>query len=91
MSETLFRFLLSQLESVRIRCGQCRGVAEVPIDKLSSAPSNIRCPGCGNVFVQHPGLQHGLTELLNRLGSAIELFEKAGVELEFTVPKDDAS
>ena len=43
MSETLFKFFLSELKTVHVRCRKCGAVAEVPVDDLGRITS---CPSC---------------------------------------------
>jgi hypothetical protein len=54
MSETLFKFLLSEVQAVRVTCqhkqnGQvCGATVEVPLSQLDKVQT---CPVCGNSFV----------------------------------------
>lgn len=46
MSEKLFKFLLSELKTVRFRCVKCGTVTEMDIDKAEVRLQDPRCPVC---------------------------------------------
>jgi predicted Zn finger-like uncharacterized protein len=50
MSETLFRFLLSEMKTLRITCKNCKAAAEAPLEKLAARDAPMRCPVCGEYF-----------------------------------------
>ena len=90
MSEKLLRFLLSELNIVRIRCRnpECRTIVEIPIEDLGNPNvSYAHCEFCHADF--NP--THGDTIPLNVLGKALNDFRKlkAVVDLEFVLPADD--
>jgi hypothetical protein len=84
MSEKLFKFLLSELACLRIRCQQCGGVAEIPSAKFTTPQRGLRCPGCGNAFVQQQNAN--AADLITALGQAIEALRVAGLDPEFVIP-----
>jgi hypothetical protein len=90
MSERLFRFLLTELDIVRIRCmnGGCSGVIEMSVQSLQRPRKPLACPVCGLVF-SAPHAQS-----LEELGRALEAVKAAShldkYEVQFVVPDPDA-
>lgn len=84
MSERLFKFLLSELSLVRIRCqsSECRGIVEVPIEELGIKYHSGRCPLCNQVL-QAPGQNH-LVALANAMQALAK--QKDHVQVEFVLP-----
>ena len=57
MSETLFRFMLKEIESFRIIC-KCGTTVEISLDRLNGMSQNlIKCQVCENV-IQNAGSQN---------------------------------
>jgi hypothetical protein len=87
MSEKLFRFLLSELTIIRVCCLNpvCKGVIEIPLDKLRTMFPKCCCPLCRQQF--HQPYDDG-SHLLEWLGKAIEELKaiKDKVEIEFSLP-----
>lgn len=52
MSETLFKFLLSKISTIRIHCRNpvCGGIVEIPIDRIGAMYRGCTCPLCHQVF-----------------------------------------
>jgi hypothetical protein len=87
MSEKIFRFLLSELKSLRAICKQpgCGGVVELPLDAISGKKTSIRCPVCDNPLQQPTPNNH-----LANLAKAIESVTTSGVaDVEFSLPLTD--
>lgn len=86
MSETLFRFLLSDLEKVRLVCQneRCGAVVEISFDRLA-AQFNEKCPGCERQFFG--AFTHDQNPL-RRLAEAIKDIRKhpKDVQIEFAIP-----
>jgi hypothetical protein len=95
MSEKLFRFLLSEMTTVRICCCQtsCAGVIEMPVEKLYETITDFKCPVCGNAFTNKA--QQKQLGPLESLGHAVRLTKEAinnGLfEVEFVLPDSDSS
>ena len=88
MSETLFRFLLGELTSLRARCKKpgCGGVVELPLASLVGRNTSIRCPLCDDPLQEHVPNNH-----LANLARAMEALAAAGnADVEFTLPLRDA-
>jgi hypothetical protein len=87
MSEHLFRFLLSELTTVRIVCAKCGGVIETSIDKLSKVKRCPTCPADFRDYTNHmrdddrPSLFADLAETLKKAQS-----HKGLAEVEFVLP-----
>ena len=84
MSETVLKFLLSELKTVRIHCltPGCGGIAEVPVDRLGQS---IGCPLCRTVW-----LDKGQQPLLRGLAAAMAAMSGASeISVEFVLPQKD--
>lgn len=87
MPEHLYRILLSEITTLRIRCGNphCQGVVELHVEHIASAMKACSCPLCGHVFdtSRYEGghLLQLLAEAIRRL-KAIE----DRVQVEFQLP-----
>jgi hypothetical protein len=97
VSEKLFRFLLSELEVIRICCTvpNCGGVAEMKVEKLkSSKHMAFVCPVCGNGTSSAHAAGAGVSDALDKLGDAIGLMKSTGKAndfvVEFVLPDPDA-
>jgi predicted Zn finger-like uncharacterized protein len=86
MSEKLFRFLLSELETVRVKCLQCQTVFEVRTDQIAATFPESKCPVCRKMLGAIPSVS-GFTHL----SEAIRQFkaDAASVQIEFTIPEKD--
>ncbi len=85
MSENLFRFLLSELGMIRVRCLHCKSVVEVATDQLKATFKGDHCPVC-----RHP--LSGATESpFTLLQEALTNFKANAdrVEIEFALPSKD--
>jgi hypothetical protein len=82
MSETLFRFLLTELKTARVICRRCNGVLEVAIEQVGSAFA-IRCPLCNKEFrmAHQPNPVAEFGKAVQGLKAMAEL-----LELEFALP-----
>ncbi len=84
MSEKLFKFLLSELSTVRIICGSCGVVTETSIDKLESVFKGGQCPSCKASI--SPPLENIEAGALGKLSQAIRLLGKENLKVEFVLP-----
>jgi hypothetical protein len=85
MSETLFKVLLSELGTVRVKClnPECLRVVEVTIDKLSSSFSEGVCPFCRQPFKALP--HHGrLYDNLGQFAAAVQALQAAKDQIEIS-------
>lgn len=84
MSEKLFRFLVSEIKSMRVICKNkdCGTVLEIPLKKLEDGRGEIQCPVCKN-WLQKGGINCHLSDL----AAALDRFSKLDyVDVEFTLP-----
>jgi hypothetical protein len=86
MSEKVLRFLLSELETVRLICRNCKIVIEMPTSKLADTDSGISCPTCRAFF---PKGQNKEEDHLGDLARAIWGLKNLGQEIEFVIPAGD--
>lgn len=89
LSETLFRFLVSELTSLRIICrhNDCGAVVELRLDHLSALDvpeTKLTCPACRNVIERGSSSD----KIVTNLAKAILKFKNAAdyVDVEFTLP-----
>lgn len=82
MSEHLFRFLLTELVTVRVVCGHCKAIIEVPTDELDKVFRTGVCHVC-TMPLQLPGRNHlaQLAEAIRWLGT-----EQDKLKVEFVIP-----
>lgn len=82
MSEKLFRFLLSELKTIRIICKGCHGIIELPPGKIAHQLAAVQCPLCRVSFGHSENYQ------LAKLAEAIHELSKpdAPVTVEFLIP-----
>jgi hypothetical protein len=99
MSEKLFRFLLSELEIIRIRCtiANCSGVVEMKVVNLKTAQHmRFVCPVCGNgsSSAGSAGIRASGPDALGDLGDAIDTLKSTAqanhFEVEFVLLDPDA-
>lgn len=87
MSEKLFRFLLSEIRTVRLVCQnpECGGVAEVPITRMGNTPAVNECRICSRHYFSGQ-LEHN--NPIMKLAAAIrELQDKTtDVKIGFSLP-----
>jgi hypothetical protein len=86
MSERLLRFLLSELETIRIRCcGSCKTIIEMPLSELARKQLNelLRCPYCHQDFDPLSTGKNSLVEFAKVASKLNEL--KSSVQLEFVL------
>jgi hypothetical protein len=89
MSEHVLKVLLSELTTVRVICGSCSAVAEMPTDKLSQLSlRDTFCPVCHMAFPRGNEAE-GKPDHLKRLADAIAGLKTIGQELEFVVRNPD--
>jgi len=88
MSEHVFKFLLSELNTVRILCQslKCKGVIEIPLSELAkdSHYEHMKCKLCGNDFDPN---STGKSKLVEFACAAEEMkrLEKS-IQVEFVLP-----
>lgn len=83
MSETLFRFRLTELDRVRLVCQHCQAVVEIAIDQLDDKKfSGLDCVLCGKQ-VQPVGQNN-----LALLGQALRGLKAlpGSLQVEFVLP-----
>lgn len=87
MSEHLVRFRITELTSVRLRCASCKGVIEMPIDKVRTMTRDGCCCLCQEELFDHGGTG---ADPLERLYVAIQSLKKVGqrATIEFELPAD---
>lgn len=54
MGEHIFRILLKDLTTVRITCGHCEGIIELPIETVGATLAKPFCPLCREPFAVSP-------------------------------------
>jgi hypothetical protein len=84
MSETLFKFLLSELDTVRVRCMACNRVAEVHVDDLAAFPDG-NCRFCAAPLLPPVSSGQGALYALLTMIQKFKLRAKQ-VEVEFVLP-----
>ncbi len=99
MSETLFKFLLSKISTIRIHCRnpECGGIVEIPISKLGSTTYRVcTCPLCrkpfddGSFLIDNMGPVSGRDLFAILAGILIRLNAiKDKVDIEFVLPDPD--
>jgi hypothetical protein len=86
MSEKLLKFLLSDLDLIRVRCRKCGSAVEIKVDNVVNA-KEIFCPGCPD---PRPVLQSTAAGHVNHLGAMasaiLKLKQLKDVEIEFVIP-----
>ena len=84
MSETLFRFLLSELITARVVCMKCGGIAEFPADQLDTYFGSAVCHFCKQA------LQMPTNNGLAMLGKAIRTLKQTeqAVEVRFDIKQE---
>jgi hypothetical protein len=84
MSETLFRFLASELTRLRVVCKfqDCGAVVEFSLAQLAGNGDAIKCPVCQNAL-QKAAPNHHLARLAEML---LKLSAVDYMNVEFTLP-----
>jgi hypothetical protein len=91
MSETLFKFLFSEVVTIRVTCQRkvnegeiCGGTVEIPINKLRKISC---CPFCSNPFENsNPSPFGGLQGVIEHM---VKL-EKDSAHVEIVIPSNSA-
>ena len=90
MSERLFKFLLSELKTIRVHCQVpgCGVVIEVPVDQLDQKFGTMRCPVCQQQL--YAPTERGENPFVS-LASAMRLFrsDATRAQIEFVLPDGD--
>lgn len=82
MSEHIFRFLLSELTTARIRCKACGVVTELPVTDMGNVTA---CPSC-RAKMEEP--QHHNSIFLGLANAVRDVLNKsATAEIEFVLPE----
>lgn len=79
MSEKLFKFLLSELTTVRIFCPACKGTVELPIDRI--VRQTHECQLCKVEFGTEV-----VAEGFKELSSALRKLGMGKAEIQFVLP-----
>lgn len=85
MSEKLFKFLLSELNTVRVHCRNCDAIIEIPFDKIGSTFPSCACPLCRHTFDTGTWESGHLFQILAEAFRRIKAI-KERVEVEFVLP-----
>ena len=91
MSETLLRFLLTELKTVRVICKRkdCGAVTELPVERLEHAFREFKCPLCRAKIRNAPGEE----DVFDLLGRAVRKLHEPQVReriaIEFVLPDKD--
>ena len=83
VSEHVFKFLLDELNTVRVVC-KCQAVLEVPLEKLATAFPQSRCHLCGAVYDAVTGVDSNLAQLAGALAAVRRA--KENFRIEFVLP-----
>lgn len=85
MSETIFRVLLSELKSLRVRCShpKCGVVMEFPLRRMADEAGELRCPSCSSQL-QERG--EGKRRLMALADAVLALQRDQAVAVEFLIP-----
>jgi hypothetical protein len=81
MSETVLKFMLDELQAVRLVCQSCKGIVELPVGDLAIRfASRAECPLCRHPFQSVPASGHSYlaafawaVEGLNTITSEVQL------------------
>ncbi len=84
MSKHLLAVLLAELSTVRVICLHCKGIVELPLDKLGTRFGEGLCRLCKHDLVpeDNPGVLADLERVLLALQAA------KGVAIEFVIPQE---
>jgi hypothetical protein len=96
MSKTLFSFLLSELQTVRIKChgtlpqtnAPCGMIYEVSLERLKTAFPKNCCPSCNQSFNSGNAPGNPFAALAAAIGDVKILAREIGLEVEFVLPDD---
>jgi hypothetical protein len=92
MSEKLLRFLLDELNVIRLVCRACGAAVELPIAKLAASQRVIPCPVCNGKTGQAPILRDGRAnqeDAFSRLANAIQdIRQMKNVDVQFVLPEN---
>jgi hypothetical protein len=102
MSEKLFKFLLSEITLLRLRCRNavCGGVSEMPIGKVGELLKRGHCPFCNQPFHDKADWLSSFNQLTTGSMSAVAIFAEClkllkaindRVEIEFVLPDKSES
>jgi hypothetical protein len=88
VSRKLLAFLLSDLETVRIRCmnKSCNGIIELKVEHLGTNQSAAKCKVCDTNFAWFGDSANPILLLQNAVRLARDA--KARVEIELTFPDE---
>ncbi len=95
MSEKLFKFLLSEITLIRLRCKFCGGVSEMSIERLGDLLKAGKCPFCPQQFHDKQDWLSSFTQATSTSTSAVAVFAEClkllkiindRVEIEFSLP-----
>jgi hypothetical protein len=102
VSETLFKFLLSELATVRIKCKgtqqdgkPCKTILEIARDRLANffVVDGCKCPKCSTPFVfkKDDGVSQSHVNAFRLLAEAMDKLQSISdrVEVEFVLPRKD--
>jgi len=90
MSERVFKFLVAELEKVRVACHHCGGVAELTLDQLRVRLEQGDCRFCG----QPLGVKYNGENQLAKLADVLQRLQDLGkhptgsAAIEFVLPDE---
>lgn len=91
MSETLFKFFLSEVKKLRLVCQreECKSTTEVPLEKLKSGDATFKCPVCHREYFD---LTSSSQSPIARLALAIQDLEirTGNVKVEISLPVSES-
>ena len=87
MSETLFKFLLSEVQAVRVTCQRlqngrpCGASVEVPLNQLGKVRV---CPACNNLFIDD--VHNSTFDAFSRIVEGMVGLKKSAAKVELVLP-----
>jgi hypothetical protein len=86
MSETILRVLLSELETIRIKCKNCGLVYETTVTNLCNGYHLPKCAHCKTVW-ERPLIPDTSFEIFAKALKA--MLADSSIEIEFVIPQPD--
>lgn len=89
MNDQILRINLSELTTIRVKCGSCGVVVESSIESSGPLFSDPNCKHCGELLF----LTDGSISQIERLSTAIRLLvkDKERSDIEFVIPDKSGS
>jgi hypothetical protein len=86
MSEHLWKFLLSELSTLRIVCqhenggNKCGAAIEVTVDHLFGKDERLKCPICQNTIAAPDGMKG---DYLKTFAGVVKALQNSGLDISF--------